>query len=106
MKYTRLVKIGNKTKEDESNTIKIGSSEHESIRKIYEYELIESSPVFKFEVRTKSALNKIDQLIRKFGTEGAKQRLQGAVYDIVGIENRDETDNIYEQLLDYIKEFE
>ena len=91
---------------DAHSAVKLGSPEHESIRQNYMSSLTGSVPSLDSRVRVKWALDQVDNVIRRFGTESAKNRLMGIVYNVVGLKNSGDKGHVYEQLSDYIKEFE
>ena len=91
---------------DAHSAVKLGSPEHENIRQNYMSALTGSVPSLDSRVRVKWALDQVDNVIRRFGTESAKNRLMGIVYNVVGLKNSGDKGHVYKQLSDYIKEFE
>lgn len=91
---------------DAHSSVKLGSPEHENIRQNYMSALTGSVPSLDSRVRVKWALDQVDNVIRRFGTESAKNRLMGIVYNVVGLKNSGDKGHVYKQLSDYIKEFE
>ena len=91
---------------DAHSAVELGSPEHKNIRQSYMSALTGSVPSLDSTVRVKWALDQVDNVIRRFGTESAKNRLMGIVYNVVGLKNSGDKGHVYKQLSDYIKEFE
>lgn len=91
---------------DAHSAVELGSPEHKNIRQSYMSALTGSVPSLDSTARVKWALDQVDNVMRRFGTESAKNRLMGIVYNVVGLKNSGDKGLVYKQLSDYIKEFE
>lgn len=91
---------------DAHSAVELGSPEHKNIRQDYMSALTGSVPSLDSTARVKWALDQVDNVMRRFGTESAKNRLMGIVYNVVGLKNSGDKGLVYKQLSDYIKEFE
>lgn len=107
---TKHINRAKKSEEDDDgdahSAVELGSPEHKNIRQSYMSALTGSVPSLDSTVRVKWALDQVDNVIRRFGTESAKNRLMGIVYNVVGLKNSGDKGHVYKQLSDYIKEFE